>query len=775
MPVVSNGSVSTGRRDARRSAGLGTFGGVFAPSILTILGIILFRRLGFVVGSIGLFQALVMLALATLISVLTSISLSAIATNRKVKGGGDYYLISRTLGVEFGGAIGLILYAAQAVSVAFYCVGFGEGVQSLVGGSEIVVRGSAAIAAVGLFALAYSGADLATRFQYVIMLILGGALVSFFAGAENSFSLTVLEQGWEGAEQGLPFWTVFAILFPAVTGFTQGVSMSGDLKNPAKSLPTGTFLAVGLSTVVYVAAMFLLAGSVSSTELSNDYDSLKRVAVIPWLVDLGVLSATLSSALASFLGAPRILQALASDRLFKPLTYFATGHGPTQNPRRGVVITGVIALATIAIGDLNAIAALVSMFFLVSYGLLNYATYVEAVGASPSFRPRFRFFHARASLVGTGLCGLVMLMIDPTASAVALGILGGLYHYVRWTAGDMPWRDSRRTYRFRRVKDGLRELSGDPESPTDWQPHVLVFTEQPGRRERLLKAGGWITGGSGILTAVQLIEGDGATPAVQKARDDAESVLRDELQEHGLDAYPLVVAAPDLRVGAATLLQSWGVGPIQSNTVLLNWYDSRNTESLPTLSLWYARLLQRAARLGQHVVVLDADHQDWRTLEASRPSERRIDVWWFGGNSSRLALLFAYLMTRTDDWDEAKIRVLEQAPTTSAKKSEASLRRRLEELRIDAEVSVVDTQDGPDLYAESADASFVLIPLRLEGMSTLHPTGGPVDELFELLPVLAMVAACGDVKLTPDEDESVTPPDDTATPADAPSETNPTP
>ena len=773
MPVVSNGSVSTGRRDARRSAELGTFGGVFAPSILTILGIILFRRLGFVVGSIGLFQALVMLALATLISLLTSISLSAIATNRKVKCGGDYYLISRTLGVEFGGAIGLILYAAQAVSVAFYCVGFGEGVESLVGGSEIVVRGSAAIAAVGLFALAYSGADLATRFQYVIMLILGGALVSFFAGAENSFSLTVLEQGWEGAEQGLPFWTVFAILFPAVTGFTQGVSMSGDLKNPAKSLPTGTFLAVGLSTVVYVAAMLVLAGSVSSTELSNDYDSLKRVAIIPWLVDLGVLSATLSSALASFLGAPRILQALASDRLFKPLTYFATGHSPTQNPRR--VITGVIALATIAIGDLNAIAALVSMFFLVSYGLLNYATYVEAVGASPSFRARFRFFHARASLVGTGLCGLVMLMIDPTASAVALGILGGLYHYVKWTAGDMPWRDSRRTYRFKRVKDGLRELSADPESPTDWQPHVLVFTEQPGRRERLLKAAGWITGGSGILTAVQLIEGDGAAPAVQKARDDAESVLRDELQEHGLDAYPLVVAAPDLRVGAATLLQSWGVGPIQSNTVLLNWYDSRNTESLPTLSLWYARLLQRAARLGQHVVVLDADDQDWRTLEASRPSERRIDVWWFGGDSSRLALLFGYLMTRTDDWDEATIRVLEPAPTTSAKKSEASLRRRLEELRIDAEVHVIDAQDGPDLYAASADASFVLIPLRLEGMSTLHPTGGPVDELFDLLPVVAMVAACGDVKLTPDEDESVAPPDDTATPADAPSETNPTP
>ena len=751
MPSVNQESARTGRRDARTSAGLGTFGGVFTPSILTILGIILFRRLGFIVGTAGLFQALLMLGLATVISVLTSISLSAIATNRRVRGGGDYYLISRTLGVEFGGALGLILYAAQAVSVAFYCVGFGEGVESLAGGGGMVVRGAAALAALALFALAYAGADLATRFQFVIMFVLVGALASFFAGAQTSFSLAVLEQGWEGAERDVPFWTIFAILFPAVTGFTQGVSMSGDLKDPAKSLPVGTFLAVGLSTVVYAAAMFALAGTLPSTELSNDYDSLKRIAVVPWLIDVGVLSATLSSALASFLGAPRVLQALASDRLFKPLTYFAAGDGPTRNPRRGVVVTGIIALATIAIGDLNAIAALVSMFFLVSYGLLNYATFVEAVGASPSFRPRFRFFHARASLAGTGLCGLVMLMIDPMASAIALGTLGALYHYVRWTAADVSWHDSRRAYRFKRVKDGLRELSVDAESPTDWQPHILVFTEQPGRRSRLLRVAGWITGGSGILTAVQLIEGDPSSVAVRTACHDAEAELRDELQEQGLDAYPLVVAAPDLRVGATTLLQSWGVGPIQSNTVLLNWYDSQNTESRPTLSLWYARLLQRAARLGQHVVVLDADDEDWKTLEAARDEQRRIDVWWFGGDSSRLALLFAYLMTRGDDWDDAKIRVLEAAPTASAKKSEASLQRRLDELRIDAEVQVVDAQDGPALYEASSDASLVLIPLRLEGMSTLHPAGGPVDELFELLPVVAMVAASGDVKLTPEE------------------------
>ena len=476
-------SAVAGRAKKGNTTGLGTFGGVFAPSVLTILGIILFRRLGFVVGSAGLGRALLMLGLATLISVLTSISLSAVATNRRVKGGGDYYLISRTLGVEYGGALGLILFAAQAISVAFYCVGFGEGVSAVVGGgSAQLTQLSAGGAVLGLFILAVSGADLATRFQFLIMAILCAALVSFFSGAEPTWSADLFRQGWSPSNSSLGFWAVFAILFPAVTGFTQGVSMSGDLKNPARSLPLGTFLAVGVSTVVYVGAMLALAGTIPTSELATDYESLRRVASVPWLIDVGVLSATLSSALASFLGAPRILQALASDDLFKPLSFFAVGSGPMGNPRRGVVLTGVIALATVALGDLNAIASLVSMAFLVSYGLLNYATYVEAVGASPAFRPRFRFFHARASLAGTALCGFVMIMIDPVASVMALVILWALYGYLQWTATPATWQDSRRAYRFRRIKEGLRELADDTATSTDWQPHILICRTSPDPR-----------------------------------------------------------------------------------------------------------------------------------------------------------------------------------------------------------------------------------------------------------------------------------------------------
>ena len=741
-------------RDSRQGAGLGTFGGVFTPSVLTILGIIFFRRLGFVVGSAGLTSALLMLALASAISVLTSVSLSAIATNRKVHGGGDYYIISRTLGVEFGGALGLILFVAQAISVAFYCVGFGEGVASLIGGSDLVVRVSAVVAAVGLFQLAYAGADLATRFQFAIMAVLAGAIILFFAGSQATFDVANLQHSWSANTETVPFWVLFAIFFPAVTGFTQGVSMSGDLANPARSLPTGTFLAVGLSTLVYLAAMVALAGSLPLDQLAGDYDSMKRIAVAPWLIDAGVLSATLSSALASLLGAPRILQALANDRLFPLLTFFGTGHGPTNNPRRGIVLTGVIALVTIMLGDLNTIAALVSMFFLVSYGLLNYATYVEAVGASPSFRPRFRFFHARASLAGTGLCGFVMLMLDPVASFAALGTLTLLYHYLRRTAVPARWRDSRRAYRFQRVKEGLREIAAQPEGPADWQPHILAFTETPDRRDRVLHIAGWISGGTGLITAVQLVEGDGAMPKVRRACQEAERQLATDLDAHGLDAYPLVVAAPDLRVGATTLLQTWGVGPIRANTVLLNWYDNRHpNESQLSLSLWYARLLRRVARLDQHVVVIDAEETEWREMERVTGGDRRIDVWWFENDSSRLSLLFAYLMTRSDEWDEASIRLLAPAPEESATKVEANLRHRLDELRIEAEIVAVDVADGHAMYERSRDATFVLLPLLLEGMRALDPTGGSVEELFPILPVIALVAASGDVALKDSEEE----------------------
>jgi amino acid transporter len=366
---------------------LGTFAGVFTPSVLTILGIILFLRLGFVVGEAGLGRALVIIALANAISILTSLSLSAIATNLRVKGGGDYYVISRTLGPEFGGALGLVLFLAQSVSIAFYCIGFGEALAAIVPAAWTLSPRLAAAAAVSaLFVLAWLGADWATRFQFVVMALLIAALASFYTGAFSQWNPQQVVLDWSAPAGAQPFWVVFAIFFPAVTGFTQGVSMSGDLKDPGRSIPLGTFLAVGISIVVYFSVAILFAGVLPEAVLRGDTSAMQRVARFGVLVDAGVVAATLSSAMASFLGGPRILQSLAADRIFSYLNLFAKGAGPTNNPRRAVFFSAGIAYATVALGNLNLIAPVVSMFFLISYGLLNYATFFESSAHGPAGR-----------------------------------------------------------------------------------------------------------------------------------------------------------------------------------------------------------------------------------------------------------------------------------------------------------------------------------------------------------------------------------------------------
>jgi len=295
---------------------LGTFAGVFTPSILTILGLILFLKTGYVVGSAGLIRALLIVLLANSISVLTSISLSAIATNLRVKGGGDYYLISRTLGVQYGGALGIVLFLAQSVSIAFYAIGLGEVLTSVLGLTQPWwPQVIAAIATAFLFVLAWLGADWAARFQYVVLVVLFLGITAFFVGAIPAWDAGQLRDNLAPAG-GVPFWMLFAIFFPAVTGFTQGVSMSGDLRDPGKSLPRGTFMAVGLSMVIYISVVVLFAGARPGAVLvAGDTEAMGQIAAWPWLVAAGAIAATLSSSLASFLGAPRILQSLAADRV----------------------------------------------------------------------------------------------------------------------------------------------------------------------------------------------------------------------------------------------------------------------------------------------------------------------------------------------------------------------------------------------------------------------------------------------------------------------------
>jgi hypothetical protein len=585
----------------------------------------------------------------------------------------------------------------------------------------------------------------------MVMALLVAALFSFFAGGLARWEMATLVQNWTSPSEGPKFWVIFAIFFPAVTGFTQGVSMSGELKDPGKSLPLGTFMAVGISILVYFSAAFVFAGVLPNEILMKDYGAMKRVARFSFLIDAGVVAATLSSAMASFLGAPRILQSLAKDRVFPFLLPFSKGSGPADNPRRGVLISAAIALATISMGQLNLIARVVSMFFLISYGLLNYATYYEARAASPSFRPKFKWFDKRLSLLGFLACLLVMLAIDFKTGLIAVSILVAIYQYLKRTAGPARWADSRRSHYLQRVRENLLEASVEPEHDRDWRPQILAFSKDAQRRPGLLRFASWLEGRSGLTTVVKILEGEGVK--MLKLQEESESELRSDIAAHGFSAFPLVVFAPDLDIALNTLIQSTGVGPLKANTILLNWLDPESESKNDQREINLGRNLRAAYRLGRNIVVLDADEVKWNTLENIPGEDRRIDVWWLNDATSRLMLLLGYLITRSDPWGAAKIRVLAAGYTADTSENLTDLKNNIEEARIEAEPIIVTHADIDKLSEYSSDAAVVFLPFRLRGDQITCPIDASIEKLLSRLPVTAFVLAAEDIALDAEPEE----------------------
>jgi amino acid transporter len=292
-----------------RSEGLNTFEGVFTPSLLTILGVIMYLRFGWVVGNVGLFGSFIIVTLATSITFLTSLSIASIATDKQVRGGGAYYMISRSLGIETGGAIGIPLYMAQALSVSLYTIGFAESLGLVFSRLNETVVGIIVTVIIGILALLSS--KIAVRSQFFVMAAIAISLLSLVLGQplEESY----IEPWGVPAARFEDFWTVFAVFFPAVTGIMAGVNMSGDLKDPSKSIPWGTFAAVGTGYLIYMLIPFILASRVDAINLVLDPLIMRKISFWGDAILLGVWGATLSSAMGSMLGAPRVLQALARD------------------------------------------------------------------------------------------------------------------------------------------------------------------------------------------------------------------------------------------------------------------------------------------------------------------------------------------------------------------------------------------------------------------------------------------------------------------------------
>jgi len=717
----------------------GTFGGVFTPCTLTILGVIMFLRFGHVVGQAGVWHTFLIVACAAAITTLTALSLSAVATNTRVKGGGAYFLISRSLGAEFGGAIGVVFFLAQAISVAMYVIGFSEAFVDAFPAVGLSVRTAATITNLAVFVCVFIGAGWTIKVQYVILGILALALVSFFGGGISQASWGTLRASAGPSYQPREsLFTMFALFFPAVTGIMAGANMSGDLKSPARSIPRGTLSAIAVTTCVYLAMAIVFGASRTSSQLLTNPLAVKDIAWSSALVTAGIFAATLSSALGSMMGSPRILQAFARDRIWTWLSPLAKGSGRNNEPRTATVLTFLISQTCILLGDLNMIAPIITMAFMITYGTLNLATFYESFTGNPSYRPRFRLSHWSLSLLGAAGCAGVMFLISPLRAAVSIVAVAGIHWLISLQEVRTRWGDVKGGYLFERTRRNLLQLEDVLHHAKNWRPIVLVLSGAGGTRTHLAVYGHWIVAGKGILTLGQVIAGELEDRA--ELRGNQEQLLHDFIDEQELDAFPAVLVADDLIQGIEALVQCQGLGALRPNTVLLGWPgDIAKAEALGST-------LRTISRLRQNVVLVRTTEEIEDPWEAPMGT---IDVWWRGKDNGPLMLLLAHLLAQNDPWKDRGIRLIRTVPNEAA---HAEVTRHLNELigasRISATPVVVEAEESfVALRRASRDAAVVFAGFSPPEESCEAAFFGDVETMVRDLPNVILVHSRAAVEL----------------------------
>jgi len=734
----------------------GTFGGVFTPCVLTILGVIMFMRFGFVTGHSGLWAGLALLILAKTITTLTTLSLSAIATNTDVRVGGVYFMISRVLGPDFGGSIGITLFFAQAVSVAFYTIGFTEAVFNLLVPflsedtaltlyAMRVPQLVSTVTIVGLFALTFRGAGVAIKAQYAVFGILTLSVLAIIIGGFVNFQgATLRANAGPAFTNDMGFWALFALFFPAATGITAGANMSGDLRNPGRAIPKGTLIAIGVTLAVYGVEIVLLAGGARRDDLiRNSFGTLQSLSLFAPIVVAGVFAATLSSALGSFLGAPRILQALGQDGILRPLVFFGKGAGEAREPRRATVLTFVIALLVIWAGDLNAVAEVITMFFLIAYGMINLSAFVESKGANPSFRPRFRAFHWSTALLGAIGCLVAMLKINETYAMISFAIVGSLYFYLKKRDIQATFGDAKRGFLFSRTRENLFQLQRSRWHPKNWRPTLVSISRDPLAEDNLIQVGAWLEAQRGLYTVAQIEEAPEMNLDARLAfRHQRQRELGNALESLDITALADVTVVSDFHEGLATFLQSYSLWGLRPNTVLL---------TLPPASNEKAR-----ADFLATVEVLRPFNFNLLFLKSSQMAvqkkQRTVDLWWRGeGNGSLMALL-AHLMTGSSRvWSDAKVRIFRAETNPQAEKRvREKLAVLLEQARIQAEVNVLHTTEAPFSLIPSRSASeadIIMLGVTAEDMRVFPRYLKAMDGLLDQLPTALLIHANGEADL----------------------------
>ncbi|XP_046870972.1 solute carrier family 12 member 2 [Hypomesus transpacificus] len=625
-------------KEAAESKGVVKFGwikGVLVRCMLNIWGVMLFIRMSWIVGQAGIVLSCVIVLMATVVTTITGLSTSAIATNGFVRGGGAYYLISRSLGPEFGGSIGLIFAFANAVAVAMYVVGFAETVVELLAGVDAImtdelndVRIIGTITVILLLGISVAGMEWEAKAQIFLLIVLITAIFNYFIGSfipvkskeamgffgyDGSIMLENLGPDFRGET----FFSVFSIFFPAATGILAGANISGDLSDPQLAIPKGTLLAILITGIVYLGVAVSTGscivrdatGSMNDTVssqfmanctdaackfgfdfssckngeevstcrygLQNDFQVMSVVSGFGPVITAGIFSATLSSALASLVSAPKVFQALCKDNIYPGLSMFAKGYGKNNEPLRGYILTFCIALAFILIAQLNVIAPIISNFFLASYALINFSVFHASLANSPGWRPSFKYYNMWVSLAGAVLCCVVMFVINWWAALFTNVIVMGLYIYVSYKKPDVNWGSSTQALTYHQALTHSLQLSGVEDHIKNFRPQCLVMTGYPNSRPALLNLVHAFTKNVGLMICGHVRTGSRRPNFKELANDQVRFqrwLLRNETK-----AFYTAVYAEDIRQGTQYLLQASGLGRLRPNTLVVgfknDWRD----------------------------------------------------------------------------------------------------------------------------------------------------------------------------------------------------------
>lgn len=719
-----------------RSTKFSTFAGVFTPSILTILGVIMYLRLGWVVGQAGIISTVAIVLVAHIISITTGLSISSIATDKRIKTGGIYYMLSRSLGLPIGGSIGITIFIGTALSISLYIVGFSENflaadfVKNFTGLGESVnsirIIGTAIL--LFLVVIAFISTSVAIKTQYFILTAIFLSLISIALGFIFNTQFYPEKPLIGPSEFELPIEVLFAVFFPAVTGFTAGVAMSGDLRNPKKSIPVGTMTAIGVGLVVYITLAIALGLLVNRDLLINDYNFLFTIAYFSPLVLAGIWGATLSSALGGILGAPRILQAISVDRITPGV--FGKGIGRNNEPRNALLLTFVIAEAGILIGELNMIARIVSIFYIAAYGFINLSFALEK-WASTDFRPTFKISRW-IGIIGFASCFIVMLRLDLLAMLMALIVLGGLYFYIKQKSLRLDFGDVWQSVWSTIIRSALKKMDKSILDERNWHPNIILFSGGTKSRPHLVELGKNMVGKQGFLSNFDLIPNKTKQVHITKT---SQSAFSDESDTYD-GVFTRRQEVEDIYKGIENIASNYGFSGVEPNTIMLGW--SANSKDPVKL----VKLLNRLSELDFNMLLVNYDKSRKFGKQDS------IDVWVRGGgNNGSFILSLIKFIWMSHEWRNAKIRVLTINPVNDERDNLfKSLSTLLEKYRISADIKIVNNEiEQKPVYeiiqAESINASLVFLgmPEVSEGkeISFIYNTNKLCDNLGTVILVKA--------------------------------------